>query len=113
MNTSGVWSGWLEVAGANTIDSPAAIVLNDKLAIYQVDGTGHIYVKQMNNDGNWGGWSGFVGGGFEMQTNAGVSATVLITEPCLLKGPLTAFQQGILYFGMGMLVPIMMESNLR
>jgi len=77
MGTNGTWSGWLQVPGSHSIvSSPAAVVMNDQLVLYQVNWDGYIYVTRMSSDGSWSGWNVFAGGGYEMQTNAGVSATV-------------------------------------
>lgn len=76
MNTNGVWSGWLQISGAATIDAPAVVVYNDQIVLFQTDSTGHIYMNLMSSDGTWSGWYGWIGGGYEMQTNVGPAATV-------------------------------------
>ena len=77
MNTNGTWAGWQQVPGSHTIvASPAVAVMNDKLVLYQVHSNGYIYLSQMSADGSWTGWWAFNTPGLELQTNAGVSATV-------------------------------------
>ncbi|MEJ5299415.1 MAG: C1 family peptidase [Thermodesulforhabdaceae bacterium] len=72
MTTSGTWSSWATVPGSNTLDSPAAIVYDDRLWVFDLGSDHKIYFKQMDSSGAWGGWYYFT----QMQTTHIPSATV-------------------------------------
>lgn len=80
MDTSGNWStSWATVPGSSTyptIDTPAVVVYDDLLTLFQTGPNGRIYLTSMRSDGVWTGWYYFYGGDFEMQTTAGPAATV-------------------------------------